>query len=103
MVALQILALSVRVRILLSQLFKKALPECPGGAFSVKTVLSFLFLDFEKIGFFWFLGAESYKKSKRLRDDALTCFANPLVRSGMILFGICVRGYYLRREKTVAK
>ena len=40
---------------------------------------------------------------KRLRDDALTCFADPLVRSGMILFGICVRGYYLRREKMVAK
>ena len=36
MVALQILALSVRVRILLSQLCKKALPEYSGGAFLLR-------------------------------------------------------------------
>ena len=40
MVALQILALSVRVRILLSQLFKKALAEHSAGAFSIFSLLN---------------------------------------------------------------
>ena len=46
MVALQILALSVRVRILLSQLFKKALPEYSGRAFSLKTVFQNSYMNF---------------------------------------------------------